>query len=450
MPEAFVFEAGKCTGCQACQLACTIQNDLAPDHSYRQVMTFNARRHPAAPLFHLSLACNHCADPACLAACPALAYRKDPTTGAVLLDEEKCIGCRYCTWACPYDAPRFDAASGVMTKCNFCQERLLAGQQPACVELCPTGALGHAQLLTEELTAVAEGLPTTDLGPSLRIIPLAPGRQLPEMPGPRPAAPFVPWGEQVPQRITLRAEWTLAGFTLLTAALVGLAGALLGGAVAVTPLLFGGLGLAGLVVSASHLGRKARAWRSALNLGSSWLSREVVGYGLFVTLATAAFWVAPVPAWTAGAVLAVGLLTLFVVDCVYGYTQAPQAQKALKAPGWHSASVLGTGLLLLACVLDLPPLAAVVALAKLVFYLRRLAGGQVRGRFWLAAVRVGIGLLLPAELWWRGVASGGAWVLSAILLGEIVDRCQFYSERQTISPQAQMDRDLARRLEAEG
>ena len=81
---------------------------------WRQVRTFNELHVPGVELLHLSLACNHCAEPGCAAACPTLAYRRDAETGAVLLDQDRCIGCRYCTWACPYGAPRVDEALGVV------------------------------------------------------------------------------------------------------------------------------------------------------------------------------------------------------------------------------------------------------------------------------------------------------------------------------------------------
>ena len=141
MPNSFVFDPNRCTGCGACQLACSIENQLGPAKSWRRIETFNPRNHPQAPVFHLSLACNHCNEPACMYACPALAYSRDGRTGAVILDENKCIGCKYCSWACPFDAPRFDAARGVMSKCTFCNHRLADGLAPACASLCPTGAL---------------------------------------------------------------------------------------------------------------------------------------------------------------------------------------------------------------------------------------------------------------------------------------------------------------------
>ena len=87
--------------------------------------------------------------------CPALAYERDAVTGAVLIRSELCIGCKYCSWACPYGAPQFEPDSGVMGKCTFCSHRLADGLKPACASLCPTGALDYAEVPAELLIADA-------------------------------------------------------------------------------------------------------------------------------------------------------------------------------------------------------------------------------------------------------------------------------------------------------
>ncbi len=145
---AFILDLGKCVGCGACVLACRLENRCAPEVSWRRVLTLNLERYPGAPTYHLSLACHHCTRPACLSACPAGAYAKR-SDGVVLLRTELCLGCRYCEMACPFGAPSYDEAAGVMTKCHLCIHRIDTGLQPACVSACPTAALsftrqGHA------------------------------------------------------------------------------------------------------------------------------------------------------------------------------------------------------------------------------------------------------------------------------------------------------------------
>ncbi len=176
MRPAFVFDPDRCTGCQACELACSIENDLGPDRTWRDVITFNEPANAGIPRYHLSLACNHCEEPACMYACPALAYSRDQATGAVLIDAGRCIGCRYCAWACPYGAPTYERERGVMGKCTFCHHRLRDGLKPACATLCPTGALDFAELPESEIGGDVGGFPRTALGPSIRIeSPAQPG-----------------------------------------------------------------------------------------------------------------------------------------------------------------------------------------------------------------------------------------------------------------------------------
>ena len=87
----FVLDLARCTGCAACIIACTTENRPGDGIAWRAVTTFNPRRLPGAPVFHYSLACNHCLEPSCMAGCPADAYTKDAATGAVLIAQNRCI-----------------------------------------------------------------------------------------------------------------------------------------------------------------------------------------------------------------------------------------------------------------------------------------------------------------------------------------------------------------------
>ena len=131
MAAQFTFDPNRCTGCQACVVACWMENREQQSRPWRTVHTFNACGHPQLPIFSLSFACHHCEQPACLEHCPADAYTKDATTGNVTIHAELCIGCRYCTWACPHDAPKFNETTGTIEKCTFCAGRLARGQEPA-------------------------------------------------------------------------------------------------------------------------------------------------------------------------------------------------------------------------------------------------------------------------------------------------------------------------------
>lgn len=156
---AFYFDSSICTNCKACQIACQDKNDLPASIRWRRVVQYGggnwvSQSNVMVPnnifTYSLSVACMHCEEPICVQVCPtaALAKRDD---GLVLIDQSKCIGCRYCEWACPYGAPHFNETTGVMTKCTFCEDLLAQGEQPACVSSCVMRALDFGEL--DELRA---------------------------------------------------------------------------------------------------------------------------------------------------------------------------------------------------------------------------------------------------------------------------------------------------------
>ena len=218
---SFIVDVNKCTGCHACAMACTIANDLPVDRSWRQVNTFNELHVPGIELLHLSLACNHCADAPCMAQCPADAYYRDEMTDAVLINADTCVGCQYCAWVCPYDAPKYDDALGVMTKCTFCVDRQHQGLAPACTDASPTGALDWGQLVPDDLTQAVPGFAEAGCQPAIRVVGLEKMRVTPETTHPGAIPPWEKVREWITPKITLRHEWTLAFFTLLLAFLVG-------------------------------------------------------------------------------------------------------------------------------------------------------------------------------------------------------------------------------------
>jgi DMSO reductase iron-sulfur subunit len=445
MPSAFVFDPNRCTGCQACELACSIENDLGTDRSWREVVTFNDSVLGGVPRFHLSLACNHCAEPACMYSCPALAYDRDAASGAVLLDPSRCIGCRYCSWACPYGAPTFEEERGVMGKCTFCSHRLDQGLKPACATLCPTGALDFRDLPASELAAAVPGFPQTDLGPSIRIEPVH--RRLHQdsdrarNDGSDPVAALPP----ASPGITLRSEWSLAAFTFLVAILFAGFAAAAAGALSVSPLLFATAAVGAAGFSLSHLGRPGRAWRAGLNVRRSWLSREVVGFGSFAALGTVVLATRPSadPALAIG-VVAVGLLTLVSADQVYRPVYGGSH------PLLDGGGTLLTGLYLAGLLLASPWLAGLAGCMKLGSEIRNTAWRNAWGMgpwpVWLVCWRLGLGLVLPATMWVVSGAPLPAWTLFAAIAGEGLGRAGFYTRLSAQSPARQARADLAGRL----
>ena len=150
---AFYFNSRQCSGCKACQMACKDKHDLDVGLIWRRVYEISGgdweKRGdawiPHVFAYNLSVACNHCKKPVCKDVCPtaAITKRKD---GIVLIDGDKCMGCRYCEWACPYGSPQFNKDSGTMTKCHLCFDYIDFGKIPVCVSTCPQRALDFGEL----------------------------------------------------------------------------------------------------------------------------------------------------------------------------------------------------------------------------------------------------------------------------------------------------------------
>lgn len=167
----FLYDQGKCVDCRECSAACLTTNKWEEGTEWRRVLSSETKAET-----YLSISCNHCDNPACMTVCPVSAYEKRKEDGLVIHDPAVCIGCKYCMYACPYHAPQFSDDTGRITKCHFCYERQDEGLDPACVEICPTGALSYgvlAELRAEHGTnAHLEGLPDPKItNPSWVIIP---------------------------------------------------------------------------------------------------------------------------------------------------------------------------------------------------------------------------------------------------------------------------------------
>lgn len=157
---AIMYDSSKCTACKGCQVACKQWNQLSSpltSAEYTFTNSFQAPLDLSAKTWliinfseedkevgidwnFMRNSCFHCTEAACEKACPVGAIsHKD--NGAVVIDQEKCIGCRYCVASCPFGVPRWDQETNKTFKCWQCQDRTAAERKPACVSTCPTGAL---------------------------------------------------------------------------------------------------------------------------------------------------------------------------------------------------------------------------------------------------------------------------------------------------------------------
>jgi Fe-S-cluster-containing dehydrogenase component/DMSO reductase anchor subunit len=441
MRKGFIFDLNKCVGCEACVVACQIENHELQSESWRSISTFNAFQHPALPLFYFSLACNHCDDPLCLMGCPTNAYSIDPIHHTVDHNQDRCIGCRYCTWICPYDAPTYVSAKGVIEKCTLCKERIVEGQKPNCANLCPTGALAFGEIETKVGTDIP-GFTDKGLRPGIQIIPLRKrGRPLAanRMMTEEENVLFRQASISDKRKSTLKTEWPLVLFTVLVAFLFGVFAAALYGAPSLDPVTYFALAVGGLIVSAMHLGRPLIAWRALLNVRSSWLSREIVAYLLFLCLSGIYLLTSPMMSIGLLSVI-LGIAALVSIDMVYATVERRSMPLEI------SGSVVLSGFLFFAVLAQIFPLLAAFVVVNGTLYIRRLLKAKRANpsRVITSFVRIAAGFVAPLLL---SFVQDDRWlVLVFALIGESINRAEFYLDLDIVTPRKQIERDLLQEL----
>lgn len=140
-----VIDTVRCVGCMDCVVACKTENQV-PEGFNRDWIAYDVTG--TFPTLHMEIRserCNHCDDPPCVSCCPTGASHVHDVGGVVLVDADKCIGCKGCVASCPYGA-RFIHPDGYADKCTFCIHRVERGLQPACVSVCPTHCMHFGDL----------------------------------------------------------------------------------------------------------------------------------------------------------------------------------------------------------------------------------------------------------------------------------------------------------------
>lgn len=285
----FHFDMSRCVGCQCCVVACNEQNNNPAGVHWRRVGEIEGGQYPDTKRFHLSMACNHCLDPACLTGCPTEAYVKLEENGVVEHKEEECIGCGYCTWNCPYSVPQFNPERKIVTKCDMCHHRLADGLAPACVAACPEQAIhiekvNIAEWRMNHIEADAPSVPESGITLSTTRITLP--KEIPQemlranrhrIEPEKPHTPLI--------FMTVLTQLAAGGFMTLWV------GEILSHVFDFLKplqdfLVFGACGLLtvtgiALLASIFHLGRPLYAYKALKMWRRSWLSREVLLFTLF-------------------------------------------------------------------------------------------------------------------------------------------------------------------------
>jgi formate dehydrogenase iron-sulfur subunit len=312
---AFEVDMDLCTGCKACVTGCHNLNGLDDAEVWRTVGLLHGGTSAAPVQQTVTTACHHCLDPACMNGCPVRAYEKDPTTGIVKHLDDQCIGCQYCVFMCPYDAPKFNKDLGIVRKCDMCSDRLAHDEAPACVQSCPNEAIRITLVQRDEVVQATEanaflpGAPTPD--DTLPTTVYKTTKVFPRNMLPADFYSVNPEHAHLPLVVMLTLTQLAVGAFIVDLVLGRVLGTLAGRGLGFTNALFAlALALAAMGASSLHLGRPQYAFRAVLGLRTSWMSREIVTLGLFAFAGLAyagclalgrVEWAAPLAAVAAGA-----------------------------------------------------------------------------------------------------------------------------------------------------
>ncbi|MCA9189355.1 MAG: dimethyl sulfoxide reductase anchor subunit [Planctomycetales bacterium] len=278
---AFEVDLDLCSGCKACVSACHHLNGLQPAETWRQVGMLLGTHETLPILQHVTTACHHCLEPACLVGCPTEAYQKDPTTGVVRHLDDQCFGCQYCTMACPYEVPQYLEVRGIVRKCDMCHQRLAVGEAPACVQACPNQAIRITNVTKDDVernvhkTSLLPGAPSSAITKPTTIF----RSQRVNHADWRPADNGVLRPQHAHPALVLMLVLTQFSVGMATPALWGNVN---GTSCLLTLCLSLAMAILGIAAATCHLGRPLYAFRGMLGWRHSWLSREAIAFAMFL------------------------------------------------------------------------------------------------------------------------------------------------------------------------
>jgi Fe-S-cluster-containing dehydrogenase component len=410
MREGFIFDYSRCVSCKACNAACILYNKWPVP--VRIIFTYNSEADSLLPVISLSLACNHCETAVCMEGCPASAYSRDAATGAVIIDESKCIGCKYCQWNCPYDAPKYDPLNMTISKCNLCQPSLAERGQPACTNACPTGALNFGQIQAENGKKFFSWFPEKNMNPVIQFSPEISGDAPEIIP-----ANDVNESEGEVNSKNIMPELSLLIFSFLSVlSVASLVSSFIKGIFPQKVLFIAILIFAG-IVSLIHLGRKMRSWRAISNLRNSPLSREIAAFIIYFVISSLSV-IFQIP-WLLVAASVAGLVFLFLIDCVYIYSSKS------KFVFLHSGQTLITALLIISFFSGIILPFVFLAILKIVSSVYLMLNKNDRNILSMRYLRMAF-LVLPGISLIIGNSFYEYGIIFIFLAGELFDRILFY------------------------
>ena len=413
MHKGFIFNHNSCVACNACNAACILENGWTI-HA-REILTYNKEVYPGFPIINLSLSCNHCESPVCLEGCPSSTYTRNNDTRAILVDDNKCIGCKYCQWNCPYDAPKFDSGKRIIGKCNLCYSRLNEGYLPACSTACPTGALSFGKITGEEAGEIYPWFPDKKLNPAIKFT----GKtdNIPLIIIPEKLSASVEQYDGIEKQNDIKTEWSLLLFSFITTLSVStLISAFIKG-VLPNKILFLSMILVAGVISLFHLGKQNRAWRAIANWKKSPLSREIVLFLLF-SLFSALTVFSMIPGlFIASCIL--GLILLIAIDMVYLFADKRTSLF------FHSGQTFLSGMFIVSMLSGALVPFLLIAVLKLTATVYSLFINKSGNDYVIRYLRLGLLLVVCVRLISETSFSDGV-IISLFLTGEFLDRLLYY------------------------
>jgi len=413
--KGFIINFDLCVNCKSCSASCLLENKWS--ESARTIYTNNPESIPVLPVIHLTLACNHCEQPSCLYGCPTGAYAKDTLTSAVIIDIEKCIGCSYCIWNCPYDAPKLNLNDGVIVKCNFCYSIIQEGGEPACTAACPTGSLRFGEIPEFTRNDVLTWFPEKDIKPGLLI--KGTKDQNPLRIFPEDGMKVERNGPLILEK-NISGEWSLILFSFLIVLSVSLnisnllGGRSIGSIASILALVLAGIS------SLFHLRKKIKAWKAILNFRNSPLSREII---LFIIYSLLSF-IALTSNYHSLQLVSVltGLILLIAIDNVYTFADRSTLMK------FHSGQTFLSGLLISSYLLNTLYPFIFIASVKILFNLYYLIKNRpINSFFNLRLFRLAFLLIISLSMI-SGNADNSTIKFIIFLSGEFADRILYYAD----------------------